>query len=156
MRLFADMAIYGREPFRVFNSGWSALEILINKTFKEYEARFFSALQVPHQAELAAMYLDSVRKKMEGKHSLLDRFTMVSAVLLPEQSTEAALADVEAFKEIKQLRDTVAHGSAFDEGRMPIDQLGDLLMKYLTAHTGRAAMATPWPAAAAEASSNHV
>lgn len=62
---------------------------------------------------------------------------------LPEQSTEAALTDVEAFKEIKQLRDTVAHGCPFDESRMPIVQLGDLLMKYLTAHTGRAAMAGP-------------
>ena len=156
MRLFAEMAIYGREPFRVFNSGWSALEILINKTFKEYEERFFSALQVPHQAELAAMYLDSVRKKMEGKHSLLDRFTMVSAVLLPEQSTESALADVATFKEIKQLRDTVAHGSAFDEAGMPVAQLSDLLMKYLAAHTSRAIDAPSKPAEAAQSGSKNV
>ena len=156
MRLFADMAIYGREPFRVFNSGWSALEILINKTFRDYEERFFSALQVPHQAELAAMYLDSVRKKMEGKHSLMDRFTMVSAVLLPEQSKEAALADVAAFKEIKQLRDTVAHGSAFDEAGMPVSQLCDLLMKYLAAHTSRAMGALLAPADAGQTGSKHV
>ena len=156
MRLFADMAIYGREPFRVFNSGWSALEILINKTFREYEQRFFSALQVPHQTELAALYLDSVRKKMEGKHSLLDRFTMVSAVLLPEQSTEAALADVAVFKEVKQLRDTVAHGSAFDEGRMPISQLSDLLMKYLDAHTRRAMDVPQRPSEAAQTGNKDV
>lgn len=155
-RLFADMAIYGREPFRVFNSGWSALEILINKTFRECEERFFTALQVPHQAELASMYLDSVRKKMEGKHSLLDRFTMVSAVLLPAQSTEAALADVAAFKEIKQLRDTVAHGSAFDEDGMPVSQLSDLLMKYLAAHTSCAMGASPKPTEGWQASSKHV
>ena len=156
MRLFADMAIYGREPFRVFNSGWSALEILINKTFREYEERFFSALQVPHQAELAAIYLDSVRKKMEGKHSLMDRFTMVSAVLLPEQSKEAALADVAAFKEIKQLRDTVAHGSAFDEANMPVSQLSDLLMKYLAAHTSRAMGVPLAPAEPGQTGSKHV
>ena len=156
IRLFADMAIYGREPFRVFNSGWSSLEILINKTFKESEERFFNTLQLPNQLEMAAMYLGSVRKRMEGKHSLLDRFTMVSSVLLPAQSAEAALADVAAFKEIKQLRDTIAHGSAFDEGRMPISQLSDLLMKYLAAHAIHAMNSKSSPAVTAQTSGKHV
>ena len=156
MRLFADMAIYGREPFRVFNSGWSALEILINKTFKDCEERFFSTLQLPHQPEMAAMYLGSVRKKMEGKHSLLDRFTMASSVLLPAQSAEAALADVAAFKEIKQLRDIIAHGSAFDEGRMPISQLSDLLMKYLAAYAIHAMNTKSNPAVTAQTGGKNV
>jgi hypothetical protein len=156
MRLFADMAIYGREPFRVFNSGWSAFEILINKTFKEYEERFFSTLQLPHQPDMAALYLESVRKKLEGKHSLVDRFTMVSSVLLPDQSSGAAQTDVASFKEIKLLRDKIAHGSEFDEGRMPITQLSDLLMKYLNAHTVRAMNSKSSLASTVQTDNTHV
>lgn len=156
MRLFADMAIHGREPFRVFNSGWSAFEILINKTFREYEERFFSTLQLPHQPDMAALYLESVRKKLEGKHSLVDRFTMVSSVLLPDQSSEAAQTDVASFKKIKLLRDKIAHGSEFDEGRMPIAQLSDLLMKYLNAHSVRGMNSESSPARTAPTDSRNV
>jgi len=148
VRLYADMAIYGREPFRVFISGWAALEILINKTFKELEERFFSTLAIPHQPEMSAKFLAAVRRTMEGKHSLIDRFTLVSSVLLPKQAAEAAEADLSAFKLIKKLRDEIAHGSTFDEGGMPIDELSDLLLKYLAADTERTTGAASAPASA--------
>ncbi len=134
VRLFADMATYGREPFRVFVSGWAALEILIKKTFKDYEERFFSALAIPHQPDMAALFLDRIRKTMGDKHNLIDRFTLVSSVLLPAQTTAEAEADLAAFKRIKQQRDEIAHGAAFDESQLPVQELSDLLMKYLAAH----------------------
>lgn len=134
VRLYADMATYGRESFRVFISGWTALEILIQKTFKEYEERFFSTLSIPHQPEMATKFLARMRQTMSDKHNLVDRFMLVSSVLLPEQDTDAAEADLATFKRIKQQRDEIAHGSAFDESRLPVVELSDLLMKYLTAH----------------------
>lgn len=134
VRLFADMAVYGREPFRVFVSGWTALEILIKKTFKDYEERFFSTLAIPHQPDMAALFLDRIRKAMGDKHNLIDRFTLVSSVLLPSQSAAEAAADLATFKRIKQQRDEISHGGAFDERQLPVSELSDLLMKYLAAH----------------------
>lgn len=140
VRLFSDMAIYGREPFRVFISGWAALEILIKKSFKEYEKQFFSALTIPHQPEMAATFLERIRQVMNDKHNLIDRFTLVSSVLLPSQNTDEAEADLTTFKRIKKQRDEIAHGAAFDESLLPVDELSALLMKYLTAHTTLAAV----------------
>lgn len=135
VRLFADMATYGREPFRVFVSGWAALEILIKKTFKEYEERFFSTLAIPHQPEMAALFLNRIRQTMGDKHNLIDRFTLVSSVLLPSQGRTDAEADLATFKRIKLQRDEIAHGATFDESRLPVSELSDLLMKYIAAHT---------------------
>jgi hypothetical protein len=134
VRLFADMADYGREPFRVFISGWAALEILIKKTFKDYEERFFSKLAIPHQRDTAVLFLDRIRKTMGDKHNLVDRFTLVSSVLLPSQSAAEADADLATFKRIKQQRDEIAHGVAFDERQLRVSELSNLLMKYLAAH----------------------
>lgn len=146
IRLYADMAIYGREPFRAFLSGWTALEILINKTFKELEEHFFRSLDIPHQPEMSMKFLAGVRKTMEGKHSLVDRFTLVSSVLLPTQAAEAAAADLSTFKRIKKLRDEIAHGSTIDEDGLPIDELSQILLKYLSARTERPTGAAATPA----------
>lgn len=139
VRLYSDMATYGREPFRVFISGWTALEILIQKTFKDYEERFFSSLAIPHQQEMAAKFLARMRQTMSDKHNLVDRFTLVSAVLLPSQETVEAETDLTTFKRIKQQRDKIAHGEAFDESSLPVDELSGLLMKYLAAHAAKVA-----------------
>lgn len=137
LRLFADMASYKREPFRVFVSGWAALEILIKKTFKEHEERFFSAMQIPHQPDMAALFLARIRQSMGDKHNLIDRFTLVSSVLLPSQGAAEAAADLATFKSIKKQRDEIAHGAAFEESRLPVVELSDLLMKYLAAHAAQ-------------------
>lgn len=145
VRLYADMATYGREPFRVFISGWTALEILIQKTFKDYEERFFSTLAIPHQPEMAAKFLARMRQTMSNKHNLLDRFTLVSAVLLPSQETGEAEADLATFKRIKVQRDEIAHGAAFEESFLPVDELSGLLMKYLAAHAAQVAFDATLP-----------
>ncbi len=136
-RLFSDMAIYGREPFRAFLAGWNALEILVNKSFKEYENRLFNALNMTLQPVMAALFLAQVRKTLEGKHNLVNRFTLVSAVLLPGQDAADAETDLLAFKSIKKNRDEISHGDAFDEANLPVNELHNLLMKYLAAHAAR-------------------
>lgn len=138
LRLFADMACYKREPFRVFVSGWAALEILIKKTFKEHEERFFGAMQIPHQPDMAALFLNRIRQSMGDRHNLVDRFMLVSSVLLPVQGAEEAAADLATFKKIKKQRDEIAHGAPFDERALPVIELNDLLMKYLAAHANQA------------------
>lgn len=136
-RLFSDMAIYGREPFRAFLSGWNAQEILINKSFKEYEGFFFNAINISLQPDMAALFLAQARKTLEGKHNLVSRFALVSAVLLPEQSASEAQADLLAFKRIKKIRDEISHGDDVDETNLPVHDLHNLLMKYLAAHAAR-------------------
>lgn len=137
VRLFADMATYGREPFRVFISGWTAFEILIKKTFKDYEKKFFGDVQIPHQRNLADQFLSRIRESMVKNISVIDQFLVVSSVLLPAQESDIAENDLSVFKRIKKVRDDIAHGSAFDESLLPIAELSDLLMKYLAAHANQ-------------------
>lgn len=137
VRLFADMATYGREPFRVFISGWTAFEILIKKTFKDYEKKFFGDVQISHQRNLADQFLSRVRESMVKSISVIDQFLVVSSVLLPAQDSDIAENDLSVFKRIKKVRDDIAHGSAFDESLLPIVELSDLLMKYLAAHANQ-------------------
>ena len=148
-RLFSDMAIYGREPFRAFLSGWNAQEILVNKSFKEYESLFFNALNMALQPEMAALFLAQVRKTLEGKHNLVSRFALASAVLLPDQSASEAEADLVAFKRIKKIRDEISHGDDVDEINLPVHELHSLLMKYLAAHAARSTSRTSTAALAA-------
>jgi len=137
VRLFADMATYGREPFRVFISGWTAFEILIKKTFRDYEKKFFGDVQIPHQRELADQFLTRFRETMIKNINVIDQFLVVSSVLLPAQDSDVAENDLSIFKKIKKVRDEIAHGSAFDESRLPVVELSDLLMKYLAAHANQ-------------------
>ncbi len=143
VRLFADMATYGREPFRVFISGWTAFEILIKKTFKDYEKKFFGDVQIPHQRELADQFLSRIRESMVKNINVIDQFLVVSSVLLPAQDSDVAENDLSVFKRIKKVRDDIAHGSAFDESLLPIVELSDMLMKYLAAHANQSVDSLP-------------
>jgi len=143
VRLFADMATYGREPFRVFISGWTAFEILIKKTFKDYEKKFFGDVQIPHQRELADQFLSRIRESMVKNINVIDQFLVVSSVLLPSQDSDVAENDLSVFKKIKKIRDDIAHGSAFDERLLPVTELSDLLMKYLAAHASQSVELIP-------------
>lgn len=137
VRLFADMAAFGQEPFRAFVSGWTALEILVKKSFKEYESEFYEGLTFPHQPELAQQFLQRARTSLGKAHNVRDQFLAMSAVLLPQQSPADAKADLDAFLTIKKQRDNIAHGGEFDEPRLPLAELNRLLMKYLAAHADR-------------------
>ena len=137
VRLFADMAAFGQEPFRAFVSGWTALEILVKKSFKEYESEFYGGLTFPHQPELAQQFLQRARTSLGKAHNVRDQFLAMSAVLLPQQSPADAKADLDAFLTIKKQRDNIAHGGEFDEPRLPLAELNRLLMKYLAAHADR-------------------
>lgn len=137
VRLFADMAAFGQEPFRAFVSGWTALEILVKKSFKEYESEFYEGLTFPHQPELAQQFLQRARTSLGKAHNVRDQFLAMSAVLLPQQSPADAKADLDAFLTIKKQRDNIAHGGEFDIPRLPLAELNRLLMKYLAAHADR-------------------
>lgn len=139
VRLFADMATYGREPFRVFISGWTAFETLIKKTFKDCEKKLFGDVQIPHQRDLADQFISRIRESLAKNPSVIDQFLVVSSVLLPAQTSDVAENDLSVFKRIKKVRDDIAHGALFDESQLPIVELSDLLMKYLAAHANLAA-----------------
>jgi hypothetical protein len=141
VRLFADMALWGREPFRAFVSGWTALEILIKKTFRDYEDAFYGGLAFPHQPELAVQFLKRVREALGPSPNVKDQFLAMSSVLLPQQPPEEAIADLQTFQVIKKQRDRIAHGAEFDESRLPINELSRLLTKYLAAHADRSTRA---------------
>lgn len=137
VRLFGDMASWGREPFRAFVSGWAALEILIKKTFKDYEEQFYGGLKSAHQPDLAAQFLKRARETLGRNLNVRDQFLAMSSVLLPHQSETDAQADLEMFLAVKKQRDDIAHGTDFDEAKLPVVEVNRLLTKYLAAHADR-------------------
>ncbi len=133
-RLFADLARSGQDPFRAFLSGWTTLVILIRKTFRSHEERFFSAMDFPHQTEMAALFLNRFREIIRKQPNLLDQFALMSSVLLPEQSADQATEDHGRFRRIKKIRDEIAHGNEYDQDNLPVDEIVTLFRKYLRAY----------------------
>lgn len=133
-RLYFRMAEYENDPLRAFLFGWSALEILISKTFSEYEQEFMAPLRAGPQSGLRDEFLQRVRDVMLGRYRLLDKFNCVSAVLLADSPEQEVLADADRFESIKKMRDRVLHGEAFNERELPVSMLAALLRKYVVAY----------------------
>jgi hypothetical protein len=125
-RLLAQSLRTREDDPRAFLSAWAALEIFINKTFARYNARWEEALRsgVPASGQ---RYFDSVKRIMEGKFNLVDKFAVIASMLDPDSGAE----DVARLLEAKKARDGFYHAV----GEEPSRQLSlELLSKYLHLH----------------------
>jgi len=94
-RLYSRMAEHESDPLKAFLFGWSALEILIAKSFSKYEEEFVSPLLEGPQAELRGRFLSRVRAVMSDKYRLSDKFNCVSSVLFANADEVHVNADAE-------------------------------------------------------------
>ena len=133
-RLFSQMAEYGTDQLKAFLSGWAALEILIAKSFTNYEQAFFSPFTKAAQPTLRERFLDRIKGVMKGKYRLTDKFNAVTVVLFPDIADEDVQQNCEIFRKLKGLRDSILHGKSFTEKELPVDELAALLRKYALAH----------------------
>ncbi len=125
-RLFAQSLRTREEDPRAFLSAWAALEIFINKTFARYNAKWEEALRsgVPASGQ---RYFDSVKRIMDGKFNLVDKFAVIASMLDPVSGSE----DVARLLMAKKARDEFYHAV----GEEPSRQLSlELLSKYLHLH----------------------
>ncbi|OIP61522.1 MAG: hypothetical protein CO148_10535 [Nitrospirae bacterium CG_4_9_14_3_um_filter_41_27] len=113
-----------------FLSGWSALEIFINKTFTVYEEEFMKRVIRDDAPAGTTRYIDRIREVMEGKHRLLDKFIVIAACL----GGDTIEADIDLFKKLKDTRDDFFHKQDIAENNLPTAELRSLLNRYLRAH----------------------
>jgi hypothetical protein len=118
------------DALRSFLYAWTALEILINKMFSQYEKRFFEELSEDHNLGAHRQYLESVREVMKRKYRLTDKFALIAAVLSPANADE----DLSQFKQAKKKRDDLMHGQDVNEGTLPIPMIHELVRKYVRLH----------------------
>jgi len=128
--LFAQSMDLQYDDFRRFIFGWSALEILVSKVFRDYERAFVDELVSGARVHGASRYFGRITEVMKDKYSLVDKFGVIAAVL----TGEASGADIENFKRIKKIRDNLFHGQDVPETSLPNAELQSLLGKYFRSH----------------------
>jgi hypothetical protein len=128
------MTHYGPDRLKAFVSGWTALEILIEKSFKTYEQIFLSPLTNAEQPTLRERFLGRITDVMKDKYRLTDKFLAVAAVLFPAVADAEVQEDYKKFCRLKGLRDSIFHGDEFSERDLPVHELAELLRKYLVAY----------------------
>lgn len=124
------------DRFRSFLAAWNALEILVNKTFPQYEDAFFAELSsglgsgvAPGQTR--AVYAGRIRTVMKDKYNVADRFALIASAL----SSATCDNDLQTFREAKKFRDKLSHGDDVLEGLLPADETRRLVQRYFTLHT---------------------
>ena len=135
-RLLVQAISKDNDKLRRFISGWSALEILINKVFSEYEKLFIQNLIGTAPTGHTQRYFDRIRNVMQGKYRITDKFVILVACLGDNESIES---DIESFEFIKEKRDSLFHGNVIDESSLPINEIVILLKKYLARHIDKKA-----------------
>lgn len=118
------------DRLRAFLAAWSALEILINKLFPEYERRFFEHMLGEEPQVARRAFLERIRDVMKDKYGRSDKFAAIAFQLAPDDADE----DFEAMKEIMRIRDRLLHGEQVDEDMLRVDQTLSLVRKYLRLH----------------------
>jgi hypothetical protein len=118
------------DQLRRFMFGWSALEILTNKVFSEYEKQFVQNLIGADPAIHTQRYFERIRDVMKGKYRLADKFVVLAACV----GDKTVEDDIENFVKIKKTRDALMHGETIDEKSLPDSETVALLKKYLRHH----------------------
>lgn len=135
MRLHAASLNTSTDNYRAFLSSWSALEILVAKLFPTYQARLASDLRNVSAAPGLHSYLDRVAAIMDGKHSLADKFSVISIYL----DRSANSAELDEFRRLKQYRDRLAHGEEIHDDELPTSSVQSMFDKYMSEHLRSAA-----------------
>jgi hypothetical protein len=117
------------DRFKTFLFTWTALEILICKTFNLYFEAFVNQIETDALSETARELQQRLQNNIEEKCSLRDKFIASSSIL-----SEDADSDLTIFSPIKKIRDRLIHVEAVDDENLPVDEVMLLLRKLLTLH----------------------
>lgn len=126
-QLFALMADYENTPLLAFFSGWTALEILINKLFITYK-------EVLTNEEEPLVREDFISRKNKNikeadVYTLMDKFILSVLKLFPSDVDE----DCEKFSRLKKIRNSI-HNKELSEPDLPVSELATFLRKYMHAY----------------------
>lgn len=126
-RLFSIMADYNNTPLLAFISGWTGLEILVNKLFKTHK----KLLNSENESLLREKFLERKNQntKDPSEFTLMDKFILSVLKLFPDDIDD----DCEKFSNLKKLRNSV-HNKEFSQPDLPVNEIATLLIKYLRAY----------------------
>lgn len=128
-RLLTQSLETTNDNLRAFLLAWSSIEILTNKVFPYYEDKFVSGIAYDHNSHGVNNFFDRIKDVMKDKYRLTDKFTLLASFLSSEVTE-----DIEQFKHMKKIRDTISHGNEFDEETLPIEDARKIAAKYLKHH----------------------
>jgi hypothetical protein len=80
-----------------------------------------------------AHYVKRIAEVMQSKHTLSDKFAVVSNFLDEEKDS----GDIARFRSIKKIRDRLSHGADVSDASLPNRELQTLFEKYLRNHLRR-------------------
>ena len=128
-RLFAA-SLAERDHLRRYLTGWTALEAFVGGSFKHRYSAYWNKLKMDGlHTEARPLFPDWVKVE-EGKYSLADKFAIIAWIL----NGKNAQADLELFRASKKDRDDIAHGDEVNEASLPVNDVRNLLQRYLNLH----------------------
>jgi hypothetical protein len=130
VRLYTHSLDRKTDRFRAFVSAWSALEILVAKIFPVYQGKLEAELAAVSGAPGLRSYLDRIAVIMKDKHSITDKFAVVSMYLDRRQNPD----EVEVFRQLKKTRDLLSHGEDVPDNDLPTEDVQGMFEKYLKSH----------------------
>jgi len=131
-RLLIQSLDENSDTLLAFLAAWNGLEILIQKIFKTYETNMFN--RVAEDKNVNFKGVDKIRTVMKDKYRLVDKFSIISSELIPDEADE----DIDEFKSIKcDYRDKLMHGKDVPLSSLPTERVRILLKKYLKLHIAR-------------------
>lgn len=128
-RLLAQSLEITNDNLRAFLSAWSSIEILIHKSFPYYEEKFVRSIADEHNSHGVNKFLERIKEVMRDKYRITDKFSLLASFLSSDLNK-----DIEQFKDLKKIRDTISHGSEFDEENLPVEGARKIAAKYLKYH----------------------
>lgn len=126
--LFLQALDLDADPLRRFLSGWSALEILVNKLFPHYQ-RLFLEMTVEAASPGIRRFSERIRDVMKDKYRLADKFALLCAY-----NARAEESDITTFENLKKTRDRMLHGEEVTDGELSLEPLRSLFAKCLRGH----------------------
>jgi hypothetical protein len=108
---------------------------LLTVCYLIYHRELVSQLEEVSAAPGLKAYLTQIANVMKGKHTLTDRFAVISVFLDEGQGD----AEIENFKRIKKVRDRLSHGEDVSDEGLPTIEVQKLFEKYLSNHVRRSA-----------------
>jgi len=128
IRLLASTLNREMDRFQKFVTLWTALEILVNKLFPLFWQCFCQV-----STGRPKLPSDVEERAVDDKAKLVDKFTIVASYLRPHD----VLDDVSTFASIKKSRDSLTHtGEPADED-LPLEEITDVLVHYLSSYLKR-------------------
>jgi len=119
-QLLSQLLDYNNNQLKAFISGWTAIEILIQKSFNQF-GKMYVLTDLPATPSATI-----------SNYSLGEKFYSVAAVLFPDDVDQ----DSKKFYQLKKLRNSI-HYDELLERDLPVHEVSMLLGKYMLACIGK-------------------